>query len=226
LVRRLPIHYPLASLPPNVEAVCQLGDTRGSSAEQRASVATLRSKASNVSATSMISSASPARGWARPESIVVNETAVRFLGFGSAEEAVGQTARFSHMFRLPATFTPQHDVAVIGVLRDFQVGTLRQPSPPAAFFVDPGQFRVLSLRLDGRSAPEALEAIDRVWNQYAGPAPAQRIFDHAVAAVAVCAAGVDRERDQRIKIACRSMRTSGNAPMPIDSPTPSVTVSA
>jgi putative ABC transport system permease protein len=118
----------------------------------------------------------PDNVWNRPESVVVNETAVRALGFGSAEEAVGQTERFSHMFRLPATFTPQHDVTIIGVLRDFQIGTLRAPISPAAFFVDPGNVRTLSLRLDGRSTPEALEAIDRVWNQYAGPAPAQRIF--------------------------------------------------
>src|SRR6185503_13509884 len=39
--------------------------------------------------------------WTSPQSIVVNETAVRQLGFASAAEAVGQVAAFSHVFRQP-----------------------------------------------------------------------------------------------------------------------------
>jgi putative ABC transport system permease protein len=114
--------------------------------------------------------------WNRPESVVLNETAARALGFGSPSEAVGQTTRFAHLFRQPATFTPEHDATIIGVLRDFQIGPLRDPIKPSAFYVDPGNFRVLSLKLDGRSTPEALDAIDRIWSEYAGPAPASRIF--------------------------------------------------
>ncbi len=114
--------------------------------------------------------------WRTPESVVLNETAARALGFGSAQEAVGQTVNFRHLFRLPATFTPQHDATIIGVLRDFQVGQVRDAIPPAAFYVDPGNFRVLSLKLDGRATPEALAAIDRIWSEYAGPAPASRTF--------------------------------------------------
>ncbi len=119
--------------------------------------------------------------WNTPEAIVINETAARALGFGSPDQAVGETVRFAHLFRLPATFTPQHDATIIGVLKDFQIGQVRQAIPPAAFYVDPGNFRVLSLKLDGRSTPEALAAIDRVWDQYAGPAPVQRVFyDRAI----------------------------------------------
>ncbi|HET7131785.1 MAG TPA: ABC transporter permease, partial [Gammaproteobacteria bacterium] len=121
--------------------------------------------------------AAPAdNAWRTPEAVVLNETAVRALGFGSAQEAVGQTVQFRHLFRLPATFTPQHDATIIGVLRDFQIGQVRDAIPPAAFYVDSGNFRVLSVKLDGRATPEALAAIDRIWNEYAGPAPAQRTF--------------------------------------------------
>jgi putative ABC transport system permease protein len=84
--------------------------------------------------------------------------------------------RFAHLFRLPATFTPQHDATIIGVLKDFQIGQVREAIPPAAFYVDPGNFRVLSLKLDGRAMPEALKAIDRIWNEHAGPAPPQTSF--------------------------------------------------
>ena len=119
--------------------------------------------------------------WNAPEAIVINETAARTLGFGSPEQAIGETVRFAHLFRLPATFTPRHDATIVGVLEDFQIGRVRDAIPPAAFYVDPGNFRVLSLRLDGRATPEALAAIDRVWDEYAGPAPEQRIFyDRAI----------------------------------------------
>jgi putative ABC transport system permease protein len=114
--------------------------------------------------------------WNRPESVVVNETTIRALGFGSAAAAVGQTVDFGHLFRQPATFTPRHEATIIGVLRDFQIGPLRDAIPPTAFYVDPGNFRVLNLKLDGHSTPEALDAIDRIWSEYASAAPASRIF--------------------------------------------------
>jgi putative ABC transport system permease protein len=117
----------------------------------------------------------PDNVWKTPESVVINERAARALGFGSAEEAVGQTVAFSHLFRTPATFTPQHDTTIIGVLKDFQIGPVTDPITPAAFYVDLANARMMSLKLDGRSTPEALEAIDRVWNEYSG-APPQRFF--------------------------------------------------
>jgi putative ABC transport system permease protein len=44
------------------------------------------------------------------------------------------------------------------------------------FFVDPLLFRVLSLKLDARSTPETLDAIDRVWREMGDPGPPQRSF--------------------------------------------------
>ena len=118
----------------------------------------------------------PENVWTRPESIVVNETAVRQLGFGSAEEAVGQTAMFRRMFREPATLTPMHEASIIGVVEDFQIGSVRGAIPPAVFLVDEGQSRMISLKLDGRATPEALEAIDRTWKELGGSGPLQRFF--------------------------------------------------
>jgi putative ABC transport system permease protein len=118
----------------------------------------------------------PDNVWKVPEAIVVNETAARALGFGTAAEAVGQVVTFAHLFRQPATFTPAHDANIIGVVEDFQIGSVHDAIPPAAFYVDPGNANYLSLKLDGRSTPEALDAIDRVWKDYGGPAPAQKIF--------------------------------------------------
>jgi putative ABC transport system permease protein len=114
--------------------------------------------------------------WTRPEAIVVNETAVRQLGFGSAEEAVGQIAMFRRMFREPATLTPMHEARIIGVVEDFQIGSVRGAIPPAVFLVDGAQSRMISLKLDGRATPEALEAIDRTWKELGGSGPLPRFF--------------------------------------------------
>jgi putative ABC transport system permease protein len=118
----------------------------------------------------------PENVWTSPESIVLNETAVRQLGFGSAEEAVGQVVSFAHIFRQPVTFTPWHVARIIGVVEDFQIGSVRAAIPPAVFFVDEGQSVVLSLKLDGRATPEALAAIDRTWKELGGSGPLSRSF--------------------------------------------------
>lgn len=114
--------------------------------------------------------------WTRPEAIVVNETAVRQLGFKSAQEAVGQTAMFRRMFREPATLTPMHEAEIIGVVEDFQIGSVRSAIPPAVFLVDENQSRLISLKLDGRKTPETLAAIDRTWKGLGGSGPLQRFF--------------------------------------------------
>jgi len=118
----------------------------------------------------------PDNVWMRPQSIVVNETAARQLGFASAAEAVDQTASFSHVFRQPSTFTPWHVARIIGVVEDFQIGSVRAAIPPAVFYVDEPQAVTLSLKLDGRATPEALEAIDRTWKELGGSGPLGRVF--------------------------------------------------
>jgi putative ABC transport system permease protein len=118
----------------------------------------------------------PDNVWTTPEALLINETAARALGFATPQEAVGEIVAFAHMFRQPATFTPRHDAIIIGVLEDFQIGQVREPIPPATFYVDPGNFRLLSVKLDGRATPEALEAIDRVWTEYGSSGPPQRFF--------------------------------------------------
>ena len=121
--------------------------------------------------------ASPADNqWTRPEAIVINEATAKRLGFASPADAVGQTVTFTHLFRLPVTFAPPHAATIIGVVENFQMGSVREKIPPAAFFVDPEQARFVAIKLDGRSTPEALEGIDRVWAELGTGGPPQRFF--------------------------------------------------
>lgn len=123
----------------------------------------------------------PDNVWTAPEALVINETGAEALGFGSPEQAVGQLATFNHMFRLPATFTGPHDAEIIGVVEDFQIGSVRSEIFPAAFYVDPEQGTLLSVKLDGATVPETLDAVDRVWEELGDGGPIRRrFFDEAV----------------------------------------------
>jgi len=96
-------------------------------------------------------------------SIVINETAMRALGFASPAQAIGKTViwnrrRFS--FKPTAGVTAPSEI--IGVAPDFALDT-RRATFPQILYVDPGSFTVLSVRLMGSKIPESLAAIDAAW---------------------------------------------------------------
>ena len=97
-------------------------------------------------------------------SVVINETAMRRLGFGSPAEAVGKIVTWTHrayFSRRPGSDTTGPS-EIIGVAPDF-VEDARKPVEPQLMFVDPGLLDFLSVRLAGSRIPETLQAIDRGW---------------------------------------------------------------
>jgi len=120
-------------------------------------------------------------GSTRPEAIVVNESAVRSLGFESPESAIGQVISWMHIFKIPSTFTPFHDAEIIGVVPNFPMGSVRTDVPAAAFYVNPTQFRILHAKVDGGALPEVMAAIDGVWKKVGDSHPIQRsLYDVGV----------------------------------------------
>jgi putative ABC transport system permease protein len=110
--------------------------------------------------------------------VVLNESAARVLGFGAASKAVGQPitwTRWSAM-RGPGG-PPSRSSQVIGVVRDFSLGSIRTPISPTLYFVDVCCAEYTLVRLDGRRLPEALPAIDRVWARMGHDRPIQRTFE-------------------------------------------------
>jgi putative ABC transport system permease protein len=118
----------------------------------------------------------PNNVWTAPEAIVLNESGTRLLGFASPEAAVGEIVALNHVSGVTGEFTGVHDAQVIGVVGDFQMGSVRNEVLPAVFFVDPWLYGVLALKLDGRATPETLDAIDRVWAAMGEPGPPERWF--------------------------------------------------
>jgi putative ABC transport system permease protein len=98
-------------------------------------------------------------------SIVINETAMRKLGFSSASQAIGKIVtwnrrRFSAN-PTPGTLGPSE---IVGVSPDFALDT-RRDTNPQILFVDPKPLALLSVRLIGSQIPQALAAIDATWSQ-------------------------------------------------------------
>ena len=98
-------------------------------------------------------------------SIVINETAMRKLGFASPAQAVGKIVTWNRRRWSakpnPGTLGPSE---IIGVAPDFALDT-RRDVYPQILYVDPISFSVLSVRLTGAQIPETLVATDAVWSQ-------------------------------------------------------------
>jgi putative ABC transport system permease protein len=98
-------------------------------------------------------------------SVVINETAMRKLGFSSPSQAIGKIVIWNRR-RWSAKPTPgtTGQSEIIGVSPDFRLDT-RHAVLPQILYVDPISFSVQSVRLVGSQIPEALTAIDASWSQ-------------------------------------------------------------
>jgi putative ABC transport system permease protein len=100
---------------------------------------------------------------------IINETALRALGFADPAAAMGREVQTTD----PGF--PRHH-RIIGVAPDFPLDSIRDPVPPSIFIVDPDLFKVLSVRLSGANLSETLRAIDAAWHDVAPERRINRIF--------------------------------------------------
>ena len=113
--------------------------------------------------------------------IVINQTAVRKLGFSSPEAAVGHTVLWHFHTNLTTAFgkDPALPSQIVGVVPDFTFGSMRTPINAMFYMVGPKvsyYSLALNLKLDGRHIPETLHGIDRVWRRLEAGQPIQRAF--------------------------------------------------
>jgi putative ABC transport system permease protein len=114
--------------------------------------------------------------------IVVNEAFARSMGFGTPQEAVGQSIRWARQLSFAQYKAAELRASeIIGVVPDFARGSVREQTPATIFWVDPLMHRNISLKLDGAQVPETLAAIDALWRRVGDPRAIYRSFvDQAV----------------------------------------------
>jgi putative ABC transport system permease protein len=102
---------------------------------------------------------------------VLNEAAVRKLGFPSPRAAVGKTITWS-----PIRDAKEGESEIIGVVADFPIASIRQPIEATAFHSDAAVFGFVSVKLAAQEVPATLAAIDELWNRLGDPRPIERFF--------------------------------------------------
>ena len=111
-------------------------------------------------------------------SVVLNESAARVLGFKTAKDAVGRTISWTRWSAGRGSgLPPARSSQIVGVVRDFTLGSIRTQISPNLYFIDLCCANYTLARLDGRRLPETLPAMDRLWRRLGHDRPIQRSFE-------------------------------------------------
>jgi putative ABC transport system permease protein len=116
--------------------------------------------------------------------VILNETAVRKLGFRSPSEAIGKTLVWTGFWdetlrRATPVNQPLKPSEIIGVVPDFTLGSVRQPIEPFVYGVGriaPPSSVALAVKLDKARVPETLASMDRIWTRIGQGRPMIRYF--------------------------------------------------
>ena len=111
---------------------------------------------------------SPEAARIQVRNVVLNETAVRQLGYASPREALGKT--------LTLPFGEGDPPQVIGVTSDFSIDLLHGPVKPTAYVFFTPALNTVSVKLSGQAIPETLSAIDGLWREVGPPRALSRRF--------------------------------------------------
>ena len=111
--------------------------------------------------------------------VVLNETAVRRLGFSSPQAAVGTSIAWARRNSggVNDQRAPLRPSQIIGVVPDFSFASVRTPIDGSLYYVDPRFLLWITVRLNGGDVPGTLAAVDRVWKQSGHQVPMQRMFE-------------------------------------------------
>ncbi|WP_372786154.1 FtsX-like permease family protein [Phenylobacterium sp.] len=119
-----------------------------------------------------------------PPPIVLNETAVRELGFKSPQDAIGHLVTWHYNPHINMSnlvvVPPARASEVIGVVPDFTFASIRQKVIASFYFVGPktDMFSsvALNIKLDPAHPAETLKRVDKVWERISHGQPLQQYF--------------------------------------------------
>ena len=104
------------------------------------------------------------------QAFVLNETAVRQIGWASPEAAIGKTFQFNPSDTLPRRGN------VIGVVEDVHFESLHERIAPMVFFVMPERFTTVTARVATTDLPETLAFLEAQWTQLMPEVPFEYAF--------------------------------------------------
>jgi putative ABC transport system permease protein len=99
--------------------------------------------------------------------IILNESAVRQLGFNNTEDAIGKI--------INSTTYSNTNYTIIGVVADNHIFSINAPPRPTAYLLQPYIIHAVTVRFKG-SRHKILEQVKSVWNKVMGDAEISYVF--------------------------------------------------
>lgn len=90
-------------------------------------------------------------------SVIINESALKKLGFNTAEQAIGKT--------LAANIRGQQHLTIIGVVPDLYFRSIKFGVRATVYTYNPRRMKVATLSYNTNNVPQLMEKIETVWKQ-------------------------------------------------------------
>ncbi len=101
------------------------------------------------------------------EAFILNEAAVRRMGYPSVEEAIGKKFTIG---------IGEMEGTVIGVSRDYHIASLRENIEPLILLHWPSLFSQVAVKVNGQNIPAALAHLEDTWNTFRPDSPFRYSF--------------------------------------------------
>ncbi|HEY4650058.1 MAG TPA: FtsX-like permease family protein [Pontibacter sp.] len=103
---------------------------------------------------------------------MINETAVRELGYGTPEKALGQPLLWE-TWDNPDSL---REGKIIGVVKDFHFASLYDKVEPTVLQIYPGAYVKVAVKVDGANMANTLPLVKDVWSRFSPDYPLEYIF--------------------------------------------------
>ena len=104
------------------------------------------------------------------EAFVINETAVKDLGFGSPEKAIGKELKWEEWSPVD-TLNPVKKGKIIGVVKDFHLKSLHEKLTPTVLQVYPQELKKIVVKVKATNLPSTINNIEATWNKFSPQYP-------------------------------------------------------
>ncbi len=100
------------------------------------------------------------------EAFIINETAVKELGFGTPEKAIGQPLKWDEWIPVDS-LNPVKKGKVIGVVKDFHMKSLHEKLNATVLQIYPQVLSKIAVKVKADDLPNTLQYINNTWNRFA-----------------------------------------------------------
>jgi putative ABC transport system permease protein len=108
------------------------------------------------------------------EAFILNETAVRELGFGTPEKAIGQRLAWNKWE--PDSLYPVKQGRVIGVVKDFHIKSLHEKVTSTVLQIYPPVLAKVAVKVKTADLPNTIAFIKSAWNKFSPDYPLEYNF--------------------------------------------------